>query len=486
MDWHLHVNVQLMLLVLMLVLMPFVQSWSPIPSRISSAATTDQALLRNEVSPYLDLVLCPMRDEPWTCARQQSGRILDAWDSELHTQWQKLKVEADIQLNSTLEKRGYSASQMVTKEKPSTILKKIEIGTNYMKEYLAETMDGFLGREYDYVQDFQNYEGMQNDQASVDNNADDEYGDDDDSDRNDDVSDDNMGDLKNTHIPNDNISGANEFIDIESQDSANGNGDGETIGQLKKPGDGNKRRKNKKGEVASQAANLLIVQPLEHQLAQTGNDLGGGHKVKPAFTKVKPSKQKRRKRKKGHNDDITTVVVEQEPSSDHLSLGLLDALADVDVLDGGGKRKKHPMKYGRSNGVTRGKKKKKKKAIQKLILLGSFLKAKIELLLKILGAHLQIKFFAIALIGLLINIARFWIDVKRGGLPQKHHYEDHGDDWSESGGGGGSYWKRSLQTDSPDEYDSTTDSYHPRPELHQDQQAYDAQYLAYRNQWQGK
>lgn len=45
----------------------------------------------SEVSPYLDLVLCPLRAEPWSCARQQSGRILDVWDSELHTQWQKLK-----------------------------------------------------------------------------------------------------------------------------------------------------------------------------------------------------------------------------------------------------------------------------------------------------------------------------------------------------------------------------------------------------------
>lgn len=53
-----------------------------------------------------------------------------------------ITVEADRQLNSTLEKRGYSSSQELTKEKPSTILKKIEIGTNYMKQYLAETMDG--------------------------------------------------------------------------------------------------------------------------------------------------------------------------------------------------------------------------------------------------------------------------------------------------------------------------------------------------------
>lgn len=51
-------------------------------------------------------------------------------------------MEADRQLNATLEKRGYSASEGPTKEKPSTILKKIEIGTGYMKKYLAETMDG--------------------------------------------------------------------------------------------------------------------------------------------------------------------------------------------------------------------------------------------------------------------------------------------------------------------------------------------------------
>lgn len=51
-------------------------------------------------------------------------------------------MEADRQLNATIEKRGYSASETLTKEKPSTILKKIEIGTSYMKKYLAETMDG--------------------------------------------------------------------------------------------------------------------------------------------------------------------------------------------------------------------------------------------------------------------------------------------------------------------------------------------------------
>ncbi|XP_059620407.1 uncharacterized protein LOC132264295 isoform X2 [Phlebotomus argentipes] len=99
---------------------------------------------------------------------------------------------------------------------------------------------------------------------------------------------------------------------------------------------------------------------------------------------------------------------------------------------------------------TRGKKKKKKKALMKLLLLGAIVKGKIELLLKLLSAHLQLKFLAIAAIGLLVNVARFWIDLKKGHHPQKviyyehaqhqHHYDDHGDDWN----GGGGYWKRSI------------------------------------------
>lgn len=55
----------------------------------------------------------------------------------------------------------------------------------------------------------------------------------------------------------------------------------------------------------------------------------------------------------------------------------------------------------------------------KLLLIGAVLKAKIELLLKIIATHLQIKFFIVAVIGLVVNIARFWVDLKRGQQPQK-------------------------------------------------------------------
>lgn len=64
-------------------------------------------------------------------------------------------------------------------------------------------------------------------------------------------------------------------------------------------------------------------------------------------------------------------------------------------------------------------KKKKRRALMKLLLIGAVLKAKIELLLKIIATHLQIKFFVVAVIGLIVNIARFWVDLKRGQAPQK-------------------------------------------------------------------
>ncbi|XP_039965300.1 uncharacterized protein LOC120777829 [Bactrocera tryoni] len=511
--------------------LPFAHSWSATtattsdtPVGVSAGVGAASARSINEVSPYIDLMLCPIREQPWGCARQQSGRILDLWDGELHMQWQKLKVEADRQLNATLEKRGYSASESPTKEKPSTILKKIEIGTGYMKKYLAETMDGFLGREYDYVQPNIKQNFVNNDNETEDDEEEDgsENGDEDEEEEDDEdgetepsQNDDedyvdrdgvtnqqhevnflkgrpvgvnsqldhiDMAPLTGTApgVANHDSSDGVEFIEIEDNEDA-------PPGQLKGGGGGGKKkRKNKRKK---KPETLLVVQPAELEL----HGHGGHHDDAVEWVPVsqghsKPSKKQKRKKKKKHQlaDDSVSVVVEQEPS-DHLGLGLLEELVDaVDVTDGGHKRKhKKPIKYGRSVGVTRGKKKKKKKAIAKLVLLGSFLKAKIELLLKILGAHLQIKFFAIALIGLLINIARFWIDVKRGGTPQKvvyvehahhqHHYEEHGDDWG--GESGGSYWKRSLQTD-PTLEEAATDSYQPVGQ-HQD-----PHYKAYHGHWQ--
>ncbi|XP_046747156.1 uncharacterized protein LOC124411781 [Diprion similis] len=90
--------------------------------------------------------------------------------------------------------------------------------------------------------------------------------------------------------------------------------------------------------------------------------------------------------------------------------------------------------------------KKKKKALQKILMVAMVLKAKLSLLLQLFSAHLQVKFFVISLLSLLLNLARFWLDLKHKGEPQKviyyehaqhqHHYE-HEDDHS-------GYWGRSA------------------------------------------
>ncbi|XP_049882465.1 uncharacterized protein LOC126378315 [Pectinophora gossypiella] len=99
----------------------------------------------------------------------------------------------------------------------------------------------------------------------------------------------------------------------------------------------------------------------------------------------------------------------------------------------------------------RGKKKKKKKAILKLLILGAVLKAKIGTLLQILSFKLQVKFFLIALIGLGINLARFWLDLKKQHQPpQKVIYYEHAQhqhhyDHEEEGGGGWGPWSRNME-----------------------------------------
>ncbi|XP_044008322.1 uncharacterized protein LOC122852519 [Aphidius gifuensis] len=101
--------------------------------------------------------------------------------------------------------------------------------------------------------------------------------------------------------------------------------------------------------------------------------------------------------------------------------------------------------------------KKKKKMLAKLMPIFMLVKAKLSLLLQMISTHFQIKFFKIAVISLIVNIARFWIDLKKSHQPDKivyyehahhqHHYdpEDHGD-----------YWRRSTDN----EYDNNL-AYNP-------------------------
>lgn len=72
----------------------------------------------------------------------------------------------------------------------------------------------------------------------------------------------------------------------------------------------------------------------------------------------------------------------------------------------------------------KGKKKKKGRQLHKLLGLVMLMKAKIGLLLQLISTHFQLKFYAIAIISLLLNIARFWIDLKKQG-PTKVIYYEH-------------------------------------------------------------
>lgn len=85
-------------------------------------------------------------------------------------------------------------------------------------------------------------------------------------------------------------------------------------------------------------------------------------------------------------------------------------------------RNYHCVRFNNALGKRGKGKKKKRRALMKILLIGAVLKAKIELLLKIIATHLQVKFFIIAVIGLIVNIARFWVDLKRGHQPQKVSY----------------------------------------------------------------
>ena len=81
-------------------------------------------------------------------------------------------------------------------------------------------------------------------------------------------------------------------------------------------------------------------------------------------------------------------------------------------------------------------------------MLGMILKSKITFLFQLFSAHFQLKFFVIAVVGLVINAVRLWLQLKQTLHPQKvvyyehaqhqHHY-DHEDDHG--------YWGRSLNQD---------------------------------------
>ncbi|KAF3424726.1 hypothetical protein E2986_08543 [Frieseomelitta varia] len=74
----------------------------------------------------------------------------------------------------------------------------------------------------------------------------------------------------------------------------------------------------------------------------------------------------------------------------------------------------------------RGKKfgKKKKKQLQRLLGLAMLFKAKLGLLLQLISTHFQLKFFFISVITLVLNVVKFWLDLKKS-QPSKVIYYEH-------------------------------------------------------------
>ncbi|XP_012230619.1 uncharacterized protein [Linepithema humile] len=87
--------------------------------------------------------------------------------------------------------------------------------------------------------------------------------------------------------------------------------------------------------------------------------------------------------------------------------------------------------------------KKQKKHLAKLLGLAMLIKSKISLLLQLISTHFQLKFFVIAVISLILNAVRFWIEVKKSHpakviyyehAQHQHHYDhdDHDHYWGRS------------------------------------------------------
>ncbi|EZA50728.1 hypothetical protein DMN91_001404 [Ooceraea biroi] len=93
--------------------------------------------------------------------------------------------------------------------------------------------------------------------------------------------------------------------------------------------------------------------------------------------------------------------------------------------------------------MARKKKRGKKKMMGKLMGMMMMMKSKITILLQLISLHLQKKFLVIAIISLILNAVRFWIEVKKNQPPAKviyyehaqhqHHYDhDDHDHWGRS------------------------------------------------------
>ncbi|XP_058122896.1 uncharacterized protein LOC131293876 [Anopheles ziemanni] len=356
-------------------------------------------------SALLEAALCVMKANPGQCVRQQAARVLTNWEDILNAKKMEMLAEADQEVTAKQQSRGLSDAE-IARGKPSTLMEQIETGLTAITEFVSDGVDEYVDdKRQEKAEEAATSKthlhhllklgnagnGSAQDGASVARAADDE-------DYRDQLAavEDGLVDYAGLAGSPDKALGRGKQ---EGDQADYGFGSGEH-----NAGYGGGSRSAIEGGRTAAGDGDGTVQRQRHDA--TGEAIEGGS-VGEARRGPAPAAAVR------FDDDI------------------------------GGLRRRRKRKG------------KKKKTFMKLFILGAALKAKIELLLKILSFKLQLKFFAVALIGLLINIARFWIDFKKQPSPQKviyyehaqhqHHYDDHGD------GDFGGYWKRSLHAVNDDE-----------------------------------
>ncbi|XP_035789731.1 uncharacterized protein LOC118465518 isoform X2 [Anopheles albimanus] len=376
-----------------------------LPAPVQESVKVENAVSVDS-SAILETALCLMKSNPGQCVRQQAARVLGNWEDILNTKKMEILAEADKEVTSRQQSRGLSEAE-VARGKPSTLMEQIETGLGVLSDFVSEGVD-------EYVSDEEKVKA--GDEAT-----------------------------SKTHIHHllhklgnggqaNAVLARTETEDYRDPFAAVEDGLVEYAGLAAASPDKALGRGKQEGDQVD-----FGIGSGEHSAGTGGGSRSGAiggtvgrslaGPVRPPSPSVTPVKQAEEKMEQ-EQETLVDRAGASESEGRRASAAVRFEDDDVGELR---RRRKH--------------KHKKKKTFMKLFIIGAALKAKIELLLKILSFKLQLKFFAVALIGLLINIARFWLDFKKQPSPQKviyyehaqhqHHYDDHGDDF-------GGYWQRSL------------------------------------------
>uniref|UniRef100_A0A182NHQ1 Uncharacterized protein n=1 Tax=Anopheles dirus TaxID=7168 RepID=A0A182NHQ1_9DIPT len=428
--------------------------------KVEKAASIDSSAL-------LEAALCAVKSNPGQCVRQQAARVLSNWEDILNAKKMEMLAEADKEVTARQQSRGLSDAE-IARGKPSTLMSQIETGLTALSEFVSEGVDEYVSDKEEAKQEEASSKTHLHHLLKLGNGAggnpapagapvgravadDEDYRD-------------QLAAVEDGLVDYAGLAGAPDKAlgrgKQEGDQPDYGFGSGEHSAGL----GGGSRSAIGGGRTAT---GYSAGQQQQEQESEEALSVGDGGQDGGEVAEAR-----------------RTAAAAGQPSK-----GAPAALRFVDDGVGGLRRR-------------RKRKGKKKKTFMKLFILGAALKAKIELLLKILSFKLQLKFFAVALIGLLINIARFWIDFKKQPHPQKviyyehaqhqHHYDDHGD------GDFGGYWKRSLHNvndddqgyqgghDRAERYDEPylyrNPKYNPAPANHYVPQLTDPHAMAYQQQ----